>query len=152
MNMEIREILPWDESHFYRMVRKFYQMSVVDHQIPDSHAKRTFELLMSGTPYARCFIAADDNNIPRGYCLCSITWSNEAGGLCVWIDELMVEEDLRGQGIGQMLIANVGETYPKAARFRLEVTDDNVRATSLYKSLGFKPLAYNQMVLDQPQP
>ena len=150
--MEIRDILPWDEKHFYDMVSKFYDSHAVDHKIPDSHAQRTFKLLMSSTPYARCFIAADENNIPRGYCLCSITWSNEAGGICVWIDELMVDEVFRGQGIGQMLIATVGEAYPNAARFRLEVTSANARAAKLYEGLGFNKLAYNQMVLEQPQP
>ncbi len=149
--MEIREILPWDENHFYDMVKKFYNSSAVDHKIPDYHAERTFKLLMSNTPYARCFIAADENNIPRGYCLCSITWSNEAGGLCVWIDELMVDESIRCQGIGQMLIATVGETYPNAARFRLEVTSENTHAIKLYEGLGFSKLNYKQMVLEQPQ-
>lgn len=149
--MEIREILPWDEQHFYRMVNDFYDMPAVDHKIPKSHAERTFKLLMSSTPYARCFVAVDKNDIPKAYCLCSITWSNEAGGLCVWLDELMVDEELRGQGVGQMLIATVGEAYPNAARFRLEVTSNNSRAVSLYETLGFEPLEYNQMVLDQPQ-
>lgn len=150
--MEIREILPWDESYFYGMVKKFYDSPAVDHKIPNYHAERTFKLLMSGTPYARCFIAADKDNIPKGYCLCSITWSNEAGGICVWIDELMVDETVRGQGIGQILIATVCETYPNAARFRLEVTSENIRAAKLYKGLGFNELHYNQMVLEQPQP
>lgn len=146
--MEIREILPWDKPHFCRMVHDFYRLPAVAHAIPDSHAERTFDLLMRDTPYARCFVAADERDVPHAYCLCAITWSNEAGGLCVWLDELMVEDALRGQGIGQQLIAAVRAAYPNAARFRLEVTDSNARAAALYRTLGFESLEYRQMILD----
>lgn len=146
--MEIREILPWDKPHFCRMVHNFYRLPAVAHAIPDSHAEHTFDLLMGDTPYARCFVAADERDVPRAYCLCAITWSNEAGGLCVWLDELMVEDALRGQGIGQQLIAAVRAAYPNAARFRLEVTDSNPRAAALYRTLGFEFLEYRQMILD----
>lgn len=147
--MEIREILPWDKPHFCRMVHDFYHLPAVAHSIPDSYAERTFDLLMGDTPYARCFVAADEHDAPHAYCLCAITWSNEAGGLCVWLDELMVEDGLRGQGVGQKLIAAVRAAYPNAARFRLEVTDENPRAAALYRSLGFESLEYRQMVIDR---
>lgn len=147
--MEIREILPWDKPYFCRMVHDFYHLPAVAHAIPDSYAERTFDLLMGDTPYARCFVAADEHDVPHAYCLCAITWSNEAGGLCVWLDELMVEDGLRGQGVGQKLIAAVRAAYPNAARFRLEVTDENPRAAALYRSLGFESLEYRQMVIDR---
>lgn len=147
--MEIREILPWDRLQFCRLVEAFYSLPAVAHPIPPAHAARTFDTLMSDTPYARCFIAADAQNVPRGYCLCAVTWSNEAGGLCVWLEELMVEDALRGQGVGKLLIDAVRAAYPSAARFRLEVTDENPRAAALYRSLGFAELPYRQMVIDQ---
>lgn len=147
--MVIREILPWDRAPFCRMVEQFYALPAVAHPIDPAHAARTFDLLMGDTPYARCFVAADEHDVPRAYCLCAITWSNEAGGLCVWLDELMVDDALRGQGIGHRLIAAVRAAYPDAARFRLEVTDDNPRAAALYRSLGFEGLPYRQMVIDQ---
>ncbi|MDO4270814.1 MAG: GNAT family N-acetyltransferase [Eubacteriales bacterium] len=148
--MEIREILPWDKPHFCRMVGEFYALPAVAHPIPPAHAERTFALLLGDTPYARCFIAADERDIPHAYCLCAVTWSNEAGGLCVWIEEIYVEDSLRGQGVGQKLIAAVQAAYPNAARFRLEVTDKNPRAAALYRGLGFEGLPYRQMVMDFP--
>lgn len=148
--MEIREILPWDRAHFCRMVNEFYTLPAVAHPIDPTNAERTFDLLMGDTPYARCFIAADERGIPRAYCLCAVTWSNEAGGLCIWLEELMVEDELRGQGVGRKLIQAVRDAYPGAARFRLEVTDENPRAAALYRVLGFEHLPYRQMVLDAP--
>lgn len=148
--MEIREILPWDKPYFCQMVHDFYALPAVAHPIPDSHAERTFDLLMSDTAYARCFVATDERDIPKAYCLCAVTWSNEAGGLCIWLEELMVMPALQGQGVGQALIAAVRAAYPNAARFRLEVTADNTRAAALYERLGFTPLEYQQMVSDTP--
>lgn len=94
-------------------------------------------------------VAADEHDVPHAYCLCAITWPNEADGLCVWLDELMVEDGLRGQGVGQKLIAAVRTAYHSAARFCLEVTDENPRTAALYRSLGFESLEYRQMVIDR---
>lgn len=149
--MEIREILPWDKAHFIRLVKEFYSLPAVAHAIPDENAEKTFDLLMSDTAYARCFMATNEKDIPEGYCLCSITWSNEAGGLCVWIEELMVRDSLRGHGIGKKLIDSVFAAYPSAARFRLEVTSENTRARALYERLGFEGIPYEQMFIDLPK-
>jgi len=110
---------------------------------------RTFELLLQGSPYADCLIAEDDTGRPVAYCLLALTWSNEAGGLCVWLDELMVDESQRSKGVGRALIAAVQEKYKDAARLRLEVTDENPRAAALYRTLGFEDLPYRQMTMDR---
>lgn len=145
---QIREIVPWDEPAFCAMVEAFYRLPAVAHPIPPAHAARTFALLFQDTPYARCFVVADADNHLYGYCLCAITWSNEAGGLCVWLEELYLKEELRGHGLGTALIDTVRAAYPDAARFRLEVTAANTRAAQLYQSLGFTSLPYEQLVLD----
>lgn len=129
--------------------RRFYHSPAVCHEIPAQNAERTFELLLHGSPYADCLIAEEDGR-PVAYCLLALTWSNEAGGLCVWLEELMVDEALRGKGVGSKMIAAVHEKYNTAARYRLEVTEENPRAAALYRMLGFEDLPYRQMVLDTP--
>lgn len=148
--MLIRPIQPSDRDYFIQSCHAFYQTPACDHMIPPQNAERTFELLMHGTPYADCLIAEDDGGAPCGYCLLALTWSNEAGGLCVWLEELMVDETRRGKGVGSKMIAAVHEKYNSAARYRLEVTRDNPRAAALYRLLGFSPLLYDQMVMDTP--
>lgn len=146
--MLIRSILPEDKAYFLESVDKFYHSAAVDHAIPTRNAVQTFDLLMKGTPYADCLIAEDETGAACGYCLLAPTWSNESGGLCVWIDELMVDETRRGQGIGRAFIQAVREKYCAAARFRLEVAPVNTRAAALYQKLGFSELPYRQMYLD----
>lgn len=148
--MHIRSIEPRDRDFFLSRNAAFYRSSACDHAIPPQNAERTFELLLHGTPYADCLIAEDDDGVPCAYLLLALTWSNEAGGLCVWLDELMVDEAVRGTGIGRKMIAAAHEKYNSAARYRLEVTESNVRAAALYRMLGFEELAYRQMIMDTP--
>lgn len=148
--MRIRSIEPRDRDYFLSRNAAFYRSSACDHAIPPQNAERTFELLLHGTPYADCLIAEDDNGTPCGYCLLALTWSNEAGGLCVWLEEIMVDGEKRGKGVGSRMIAAVHEKYNAAARYRLEVTDDNPRAAALYRLLGFEELPYRQMIIDTP--
>ena len=148
--MHIRSIEPRDRDFFLSRNAAFYRSSACDHAIPPQNAERTFELLLHGTPYADCLIAEDDTGAPCAYLLIALTWSNEAGGLCVWMEELMVNESVRGQGIGRKMIAAVHEKYNNAARFRLEVTEENPRAAALYRILGFEDLPYRQMIMDTP--
>ena len=148
--MRIRSIEKADREFFIDRCPAFYRTSACDHEIPQQNAERTFELLMHGTPYADCLIAEDDDGTPCAYCLLALTWSNEAGGLCVWLEEIMVDDEKRGKGVGSRMIAAVHEKYNAAARYRLEVTDDNPRAAALYRLLGFEELPYRQMIIDTP--
>ena len=148
--MHIRSIEPRDRDFFLSRNAAFYRSSACDHAIPPQNAERTFELLLHGTPYADCLIAEDDDGAPCAYLLLALTWSNEAGGLCVWLEEIMVDDERRGKGIGSRLIAAVHEKYNTAARYRLEVTESNVRASALYHMLGFEDLEYRQLILDTP--
>ena len=147
--MKIRTIEARDRDYFLAAVDAFYHSPAVCHEIPARNAQATSDLLMRGTPYADCLIAEDDTGAPCAYFLLALTWSNEAGGLCVWLEELMVEESVRSHGIGRQMIAAAREKYPDAARFRLEVTDENPRAAALYRALGFEPLEYRQMIIDR---
>lgn len=148
--MRIRPIEAADRDFFIDRCHAFYKTPACNHDIPPQNAERTFELLMHGTPYADCLIAEGDNGTPCGYCLLALTWSNEAGGLCVWLEEIMVDGEKRGKGVGSRMIAAVHEKYNAAARYRLEVTDDNPRAAALYRLLGFEELPYRQMIIDTP--
>ena len=148
--MRIRSIEQADRAYFIRSVNEFYHSPAVCHEIPPRNAERTFELLMHGSPYADCLIAEGEDGTPCAYLLLALTWSNEAGGLCVWLEELMVDETMRGKGVGSKMIAAVHEKYNTAARYRLEVTEENPRAAALYHILGFEDLPYRQMILDTP--
>lgn len=143
----IRPIQPTDREDFIRMVNEFYHSPAVLHPIPMAHIENTFEALMNQSPYARAYLFECDGQT-AGYALLALTHSNEAGGLTIWIEELLVLEPFRSRGLGRELFAYLKEAYPQAKRFRLEVTPENNDAIRLYKRMGYEPFDYLQMVLD----
>lgn len=141
----IREIKSDDKKDFIKMCSDFYNTDGVDHVISVTNMEKTFDTLMSGSDFAKAFIYEKNNNI-AGYILLAFTYSNEAGGLVVWLDEIYVKSDFRCQGIASELIDFVIDRYKNnAARFRLEITESNMSAKRLYLSKGFVDLPYRQM-------
>ena len=143
----IREIKSDDKIDFIKMCMDFYNTDGVDHSIPVSNMEKTFNLLMEGLDFAKAYVC-ENNNKTAGYILLALTYSNEAGGMVVWIDEIYVKPEFRSQGIGSELIDFVIDKYKdNAARFRLEITESNMGAKKLYLSKGFTDLSYRQMNL-----
>lgn len=141
----IREIKSDDKIDFIKMCMDFYNTDGVDHSIPVSNMEKTFNLLMEGLDFAKAYVC-EKNNKTSGYILLALTYSNEAGGMVVWLDEIYVKPEFRSQGIGSELIDFVIEKYKnKISRFRLEITESNIGAKKLYLSKGFKDLSYRQM-------
>ncbi len=99
---------------------------------------------MRSDEYIECFIFEHEGET-AGYALIAKTFSPEAGGVVVWIEELYVREGFRGKGLGKAFFAYMEQNY-NVSRYRLEVEPDNVRAKKLYSALGYKKLPYEQMI------
>lgn len=141
----IRKIEKRDKESFLSMAEAFYRSDAVLHPIPSSHMRKTFKILMEGSPFADAYIMETAGKAV-GYILLGLTYSNEAGGMVLWIEELYVCPEYRGRGAGTSLLAYAEEKYMGAARIRLEVEPDNGRAAELYQKLGFSKLSYLQMI------
>lgn len=144
-----RPITEADRAAYLQMSRDFYLSDAVTHDIPAAHRERTLQALLTGTPYAAGFLL-EHNGSTAGYALLALTWSQEAGGLTVWVEELYVLPDFRGLGLGREFLLALPRLYPDAARLRLEVEPDNHRAAALYAGLGYEILEYQQMIRDYP--
>ena len=144
----IRRIQESDRADYLRMAHDFYHSPAVMHPVPDSYLVRGFDEMMRSGDYMQGFIFEADGRT-AGYALLCRTYSQEAGGAAVWIDEVYICPEYRGRGLGHELFRNLKTLLP-AARYRLEIEPDNLRAEKLYRSLGFDALPYAQMVLDVP--
>ena len=142
----IRRITAADRANYLRMAHDFYHSDAVLHPVPDENIFRTFDEMMASDAYLTGLIFEKDGET-AGYALLCKTWSQEAGGKTVWIDELYVLPEFQGRGIGHEFFAQLREIEP-AARYRLETEPDNLRAKKLYESMGFENLAYQQLVMD----
>ncbi len=144
----IRQIEEKDRDIYLELTREFYTSAAVDHEIDEQNRIDTFNHLMTDTPYAECIIVECDGEC-AGYALFAKTFSQEAGGLAVWLEEVYIREPFRSRGLGGEIFDWTEKRFPNARRLRLEVEEDNTRAIELYKRRGFEFLPYMQMIKDR---
>ena len=142
----IRKLTKADEQLYMAMTEEFYYSDAVLHAIPEENRRACFEELMRSKEYCECFII-EHNKETAGYALIAKTFSQEAGGLTVWIEELYIRPEFQGNGLGTQFFEFIQKEIP-ARRYRLEIEPDNEGARALYERLGFKSLDYSQMIKD----
>lgn len=141
----IRKFVPEDREDYISFSTEFYNSSAVDKPVPREHFEQGFDEMMRSDVYVQGYmLVCDGNNV--GYCVTMKTYSVEAGGITIWIDELFVLEEYRSKGLGSELFKYIEENGDKKLRrIRLEVELENGRAISLYKKMGFEPAPYDGM-------
>lgn len=142
-----RKIIESDREKYIEMATDFYASPAVLHSVPSVHFERTFNEMMRSEAYALGFIIENEGKT-AGYALLAKTFSQEAGGLVVWIEEIYILPEFRGKGLGGAFLEFVKNEIP-AARYRLETEPENERAKVLYKRHGFEKLDYEQFIIDR---
>lgn len=135
-----------DKDVFIDMSREFYASDAVLAPVPEKFHTKAFEELMKGDRYLVGFIIRYGQKA-AGYALLAKSYSREAGGEMLWLDEIYLKGDYRGMGAAKKFFAFMHERF-SPARFRLEVESDNKRAIALYEKNGYKMLPYVQMIRD----
>jgi GNAT superfamily N-acetyltransferase len=104
----------------------------------------TEELLAAGLfgdrPYAEVVLAEDDRR-PVGFALFFHNFSTFLGRPGIYLEDLFVLPERRGQGIGRMLLAHLARLAVERGCGRLEwaVLDWNKEAIKFYERLGARP-------------
>lgn len=145
--LTVRRMTAEDRDWVMPRVRKFYTTGAVVHEVDEAVLQRTFEAAVSDNPRIDGFVLCGGAQ-DVGYAYLTYLYSSEAGE-CVMIEEVYIDENQRGNGYGQQFFDWLLRAYPDAARFRLEVTENNAGAARLYRRVGFVPLEYQQMILDR---
>ena len=144
----MRRIQPEDRELYIQMVREFYHTDAVDHEIPVKNIEDTFEELICRDTYAEAYILEYQGSA-AGYMLLAKTFSQEAGGPVIWIEEIYIRPEYQGKGIGSEILKQLDTMFEKGVyRLRLEVEKTNVRAAELYQRQGYTRLAYEQLIKD----
>lgn len=142
--MIIRKFCSSDYEIYMQMAEEFYSSEAVLHPVSSEHFERTFREMMESDRYVEGFLFEEET--AAGYALLSKTYSQEAGGIVVWLEELYVRPEFQGQGIGKRFFAEYEASMGnEVARLRLEVEADNERAIHLYEKMGYTQLGYQQM-------
>lgn len=148
--MEIRTVGPGDRKTWVELASEFYHTDAVWHPVPETYLEAAFDEMMSGGRYLEGYLLLH-NGAAAGYALLAKSFSQEAGGLCLWLEELYLKKEYRGQGAGSEFFDFLDRRADAlgAARLRLEVEPDNRRAQKLYRRRGFSMMPYGEMVSER---
>lgn len=99
------------------------------------------EALFGESPAARAFIAYVDGT-PIGYVTYFFSFTSMRGRRALWLDDLFIEPEFRGKGIGKALMAYIARIAVEhhCARFEWIVLDWNTDAVEFYRRLGAEML------------
>ena len=145
MEHSIERVKENDREVYKTLARAFYRTDAVMAEIPEEHFDRCFDEMLRSDVYAAAWLFRDGDTV-CGYGQIARTYSQEAGGSVVWIEELYVLPEYRSMGFGSAFFDLLARTYPDTARFRLEVEEENTGAVRLYERRGFRFIPYRQMI------
>jgi GNAT superfamily N-acetyltransferase len=129
------------------MAKDFYASPAVLENIPEENITHSFEEFMGGTPFGDAFIFEENGDV-IGYGVLAYTYSQEAGGKVVWLEEIYIRPEARGHGKGTEFIDFVLSEIP-AKRYRLETEPENEDAARLYIRKGFELFEYVNYRMDK---
>ena len=143
MNSRIRPMQWKDRDAVIGMMRTFYSSPAVLSNGSEEIFASDFAHCIEGGPYLEGYVFEEDETI-LGYAMVAKSFSTEYGKPCVWIEDLYLKSEYRGEGTGSRFLRLLEEKYPGSV-FRLEVEEENERAVRLYRQCGFDVLPYMEM-------
>lgn len=147
MNYRIRAMRPEDKAAVLKMMRIFYASEAVFSNGSEEIFRADIEQCTKENPYLEGYVFEDSGSSAKelqGYAMVAKSFSTEFGKPCIWIEDIYINEESRGLGIGSAFIQYIKDRYPDCI-YRLEVEEENVGAVRLYKKCGFEFLPYMEM-------
>ena len=138
LNCIIRRANHPDISSMIRLLRILFSIET-DFAFEELAQQSGLEIML-GDCTNRCIMVAELNQQIVGMCTAQILVSTAEGGLVALIEDLVVEDSCRGQGIGkELLLSMEGWAIARGVR-RLQLLADrnNTLALDFYKKLDWK--------------
>ena len=144
--MNIRPMEQKDFDKVLEMMLVFYASDALLIHPEESVLRKTLADAIEAGPYVEGFVFCDGETL-MGYGMIAKSYSTEMGGRCVWIEDLYIRPEFRGQGLGTSFLGFVENQFRNwAVRLRLEAEEENEKAMKVYRNAGFENLGYIQLV------
>lgn len=143
MDFEIRKMQLEDKKEILTMMKEFYSTDAVATNGSAEIFETDFENCISDCPYLEGFVFCQNKDV-LGYAMVAKSFSTEFGKICIWLEDLFVKQEFRGQGIITKFLEYTENIYINSI-FKLEVDKCNINAIEVYKKRGFIPLTYIEM-------
>lgn len=136
MTTTIRSAVPADAALIVRFIAALAAYEKLSHEARATEADITRDLF-GPNPRVFCEIAEHEGR-PVGFALWFYTYSTFQGRHGVWLEDLFVEPEARGLGIGKSLLGDLAQRCVREGLGRLEwwVLDWNAPSIEFYKSQG----------------
>lgn len=137
MEISLREAGTRDRELLIALMRGLYE---AEHMAFDeARAARTLDGLLADPSQGRAWMVERDGQ-PIGYAVLTLGYSLEFGGRFALLDELFIQEEHRGAGVGRRALARIAEVCRELGlvAVRLEVERANRVAQELYRKVGFE--------------
>ena len=143
MSTTIRKMVRDDRSTIIDMMRVFYASPAVLSNGSEEIFEADVENCVNESPYLEGFVFEEKGEI-LGYGMIAKSFSTEFGKPCIWVEDLYLKPEYRGQGVGSKFFEYLEKNYTDCI-FRLEVEEENERAIHVYEKNGFTVLPYMEM-------
>ena len=139
----IRKMQAQDTPIVTEMMRVFYASPAVHTDGSAEIFAADIAACVGDSPYAEGYVMEAAGAV-IGYAMVAKSYSTEFGKPCIWIEDIYLRDDYRGQGLGSRFLEYITAQYTDCI-FRLEVEAENTRAIRTYEKCGFSPLPYMEM-------
>jgi len=136
VSFSIRPARPGDEHVILELIRALAEYERLSHAVEATHEQLS-AALFAEAPRVFCDLAETDGEI-AGFALWFYTFSTFRGRHGIYLEDLFVRPERRGQGIGKALLAHLAVRCVEEDLGRLEwsVLDWNEPAIEFYRACG----------------
>jgi GNAT superfamily N-acetyltransferase len=136
MSVVIRDAAPGDEDVIVDFIMKLAVYERLAHEAVATTADITRELF-GPSPKVFCQLAEVDGK-PAGFALWYYTFSTFQGRHGIWLEDLFVNPEMRGHGVGKALLADLAQRClrEELGRYEWNVLDWNQPSIDFYISQG----------------
>ncbi len=136
MTLSIRSARREDAATVFRLVCALADYEKLRHEV-DATPDMIADALFGPQPRVFCDIA-EWSGAPVGFALWFLNFSSFRGRHGIYLEDIFVQPDHRGKGIGKALLLNLARICAERGYTRLEwsVLDWNTSAIDFYTSLG----------------
>ena len=141
MSVRIRSAVRADTATILALIRDLADYEKLLHEVVATQDDLDAALFCA-SPKVFCLIAENGNGDALGFALYFFSFSTFLGRHGVYLEDLFVLPDARGQGIGKALLSRLAQIAldNQCGRLEWSVLDWNTPAIEFYRSLGAVPM------------
>ena len=87
-----------DKSEILKMMTEFYSSNAVSTNGSIEIFEKDFDECIKNSSYLEGYVFIENSSI-LGYAMLAKSFSTEFGKICIWLEDLFVKQEFRGQGI-----------------------------------------------------